>query len=357
MINLVYRNKFEGLQILRAFGAIFVLLFHATILFNEKLNYHYLFNFFKFGYSGVDIFFVLSGFIIYYVHSKDIGLKKHGLKFIKKRFLRVYPIYWIVLTLVAPIYYLVPNFGSDEIKEIPNIIKSYTLFPQYMNNQLLTVSWTLSHEVWFYFLFSLLIFFDKRISKLILIIISSFTLIFIFFNISESLVLNFIFSPLNFEFLMGCIIAYYSLNKTMKYGYYSFLTGIIIFSASSLLVSSGIVNLHRVIQFGVPAAIITYSIVSIELNNGFSKNRLLSYIGDASYSIYLVHFPLLSLWVKVFNSLNIFNLLNNLISSSLIILLTLVCSCFFHELIEKPILRLINNIFSRTAKKQKVITI
>ena len=63
--------------------------------------------------SGVDIFFVLSGFIIYFIHAKDIGRPQRIYNFAKKRLSRVYPAYWVVLLGVLPIYLLA--FSTQEI--------------------------------------------------------------------------------------------------------------------------------------------------------------------------------------------------------------------------------------------------
>src|SRR5215203_3752953 len=90
-------RSIESLQVIRGFAALLVLLFHVTL--NLKANYsvNFLNGFFEFGNSGVEIFFVLSGFIISYTSSQLIGTGEPK-KYVIKRLARVYPIYWIVTT-------------------------------------------------------------------------------------------------------------------------------------------------------------------------------------------------------------------------------------------------------------------
>lgn len=69
-------NKLFSLQYLRGIAAFFVVLYHATVLFKKYYNYDYLFDLFNTGYMGVDVFFILSGFIIFYVHYWILESKK-----------------------------------------------------------------------------------------------------------------------------------------------------------------------------------------------------------------------------------------------------------------------------------------
>ena len=85
-------------QVLRGFAAIAVLLYHtgvyAGIYFNNPIY------FFENGNLGVDFFFTLSGFIITYIHLKDIKARGRVKVFLVKRFVRIFPFYWMILLVV-----------------------------------------------------------------------------------------------------------------------------------------------------------------------------------------------------------------------------------------------------------------
>ena len=157
-------NKLQSVQICRAAAALLVLLFHATSVSKAYLNCDLLWGFFQFGYSGVDSFFVLSGFVIYWAHRGDAGQSERIRIYLKKRFLRIYPIYWIVALILLPIYFGAPHDVSDYIV----LLKSFLLLPQ-PGNPVVTIHWSLSHEVFFYGMFALAIYFSwSRIRALFL---------------------------------------------------------------------------------------------------------------------------------------------------------------------------------------------
>jgi len=93
------KKQFNLLQVYRGLAALMVVLLHAQDIINRNIELHKdsLLKIFTFGWIGVDFFFVLSGFIIFYVHQSDIGQVKKFKQFIIKRLLRIYLIYWIVL--------------------------------------------------------------------------------------------------------------------------------------------------------------------------------------------------------------------------------------------------------------------
>ena len=151
------------LDLVRASRAIIPLLIvfsHASKMTLENFDYNFL------GIpdlprsGGVDFFFVLSGFMIYYIHMKDIGNKEAVKPFFIKRFIRIYPLYWILTLSVLPIYFLVPSFGNEYIRHFGVIIKSLMLIPQ-PHSPIISVAWSLINTVLFYFAFALTIYFGR----------------------------------------------------------------------------------------------------------------------------------------------------------------------------------------------------
>ena len=110
--NPLHKNKLELIQALRGLAALLVVMFHTTELNHKNFQQEFLFNIFAFGSSGVDFFFVLSGFIIYFIHRFDVGQRNKLKPFLLKRLIRVYPMYWLVTLALLPYIFFNSLFGS-----------------------------------------------------------------------------------------------------------------------------------------------------------------------------------------------------------------------------------------------------
>ena len=367
-INIVnsHNRTFLNLQIFRGLAAILVLLSHANLLVDKTL----LNGLLVIGRSGVDFFFVLSGFIIYYVNYGFIGDPTKFVIYIKKRFNRVYPIYWIYTLITLGIHFVLMNYTQKSLiywikVDLQNITKSVSLYPVNValkEAPIIPVAWTLSFEIVFYAMFSLLIIFKPKLS----IPIATTWIAAVIFNAigffhTDNILMNVILSIKNIEFFLGCLAAHLLRNYSIKIPKY----------LPSLLLSIGVILIgiswwynvrtgyiysliHKtdVITFGIPFFIIVLSAVLLEeKENHAKKGRLKSflvYLGDASYSIYLTHFISLILvnatLVKVFslNSPTIF--LISFITAT-------IMGCLSYTLIEKPLLNWLNNESLKTSTK------
>lgn len=88
-------RKLNSLQVCRAAAAIAAVLYHVTDQAQKHFSYTFVGGAFQFGYTGVDFFFVLSGFIIFFAHASDIGKRDSLLAYVTKHLIRIYPIYWV----------------------------------------------------------------------------------------------------------------------------------------------------------------------------------------------------------------------------------------------------------------------
>ena len=145
-------DKLLGIQFCRGLAAILVVLYHAgrMLALPQYLGHIALGGFFNFGNAGVDFFFVLSGFIIFFVHEKDIGRPESLLAYAWSRVTRIYPIYWLVTALVLVEIALRP--GPKDV-DPGYLISSLLLLPQ-PQEPVLGVGWTLVHEMLFYLVFA-----------------------------------------------------------------------------------------------------------------------------------------------------------------------------------------------------------
>jgi exopolysaccharide production protein ExoZ len=226
----------------------------------------------RLGAAGVDLFFVISGFIMA-TCSGGRGARQ----FLADRAWRIYPL-WLIAVL--PWLFMEPASPLG-------IVRSLTLWPVYGHNYVvpaLGVGWTLSFELLFYAGFALAL--ASRASVPLLI----FGLCLVLGLTTNNLLFWFVGSPLTFEFLMGVAIAGLPARET--FGTAAAALGLILFAVVPAVYfdqSFGGGALLRVICWGIPAALLVYGLRGLERRLSSRIFDLPVLIGNASYSIYLFH--------------------------------------------------------------------
>ena len=337
--------KIDSLQAIRAFASISVMLFHGTVIIHERLNYLFLNNLFIAGFSGVDIFFVLSGFIILYTsHNKTID----STSFLQKRFVRIYPIYWLVTLFLVIAFFMSPTVNQAHKGDSYTILGSLFLLPQ--KQYILGVAWTLAYEVIFYLLFAFT--YLKKPSYLFYCFKTwiIFILVSYFFNLKTgSYFIDWFLNPVILNFALGCILAYVYIHiKCIKSTNWYFWIGLILFTTSWLVYyqfkinQSNLLNedISRVFLFGIPSTLLIYG----SLHSKINVPKWIVYLGDASYSLYLVHGTILSILIKILIKLDLAPHFNNFLGALSLFIYTLILSCCFYSLVEKKLLNFLNNI-------------
>ena len=139
-----------SLQASRAVAATTVVLFHANAMLSEPKYLGFeVAPLFRAGDSGVSLFFVLSGLVMWLAHHNDFGRPGATPGFLWKRFRRIYPPMWATLILVLPVFLLVPSFGTPGARDPVMIAGAFGAWPA-TSEPLLAVEWTLRHEIIFY---------------------------------------------------------------------------------------------------------------------------------------------------------------------------------------------------------------
>ena len=268
-----------SIQHLRGFAALSVALFHACQW--SQIN-------FATGQAGVDLFFVISGFVMWTATS---GRPGRPLDFLRRRLVRVAPLYWVITLALAAGVLLFPARFPD-LAVTPGHLLLSLGFIQHMNPAgfpfpLLAPGWTLDYEAVFYLVFAALLALpEPRRLFALTVVLMVLALAGFAWPPAYQMLLN----PLFLEFLAGVWLgrmAQLQLLPDRSIG------GLLLGAGLCLFVVIQVINmdwdLWRPMVWGAPAAMVVAGAVSIEADGGWKAIPGLRTLGDASYSIYLIH--------------------------------------------------------------------
>ena len=348
----------RSIQAYRGFAALLVVAFHSNLIAGEYFNQTIVSQFFSFGHSGVPFFFVLSGFIIYFVHQGDIGRPERAATYLQKRVIRIYPVYWVVTLAVVPVYYLVPSFGSDYHRDFVALLFSLVLLPQ-DHYPHLAVAWTLVHEMLFYLLFALLIL-RQGIGRAVFIVWMGATVIAVLGQnlglVTLSFPATFFLSVYNSLFGLGVLASWLLSNDTatlQRMRYPAFIAGNLLFIAAGCIENYWTGRHDGVIAlFGIAAFLLVVSAGDERVERLFAGRELLQLLGNASYSIYLTHYLTVSILGKVVQLAGITGVLPDLVTWALLFVVATVVGVVFYKLVERPLLQLCRQLLLRRNTKR-----
>jgi peptidoglycan/LPS O-acetylase OafA/YrhL len=331
-------RKYQGLQILRITAACMVLLTHSTFYASERLDRH--FGVWGKGAAGVDIFFVLSGFVMIYSSQRLFGDSKGWKTFAERRIVRIVPIYWIATTIKLIALLATTGYVLHAQFRAANTIASYLFLPAYNSEGTITpvlgVGWTLNFEMFFYFLFTLALFLRVNVYKFVggalaLLAVGAF------FRQPGWPAASFYLDTGVLEFFYGMLIASVCLTgrHLSRFG----AIPVMVLSFICLLSSwPRLTPLHG-LQYGIAAGLIVFSMASLE-DSLTRIPRFVLYGADASYAIYLFH-PFIAPAVP--SVLMKLHLLYPWLSVACSVLLALAGGCLVHQFIEVPITKWFRN--------------
>jgi exopolysaccharide production protein ExoZ len=327
-VKIIGARKYMGLQILRITAACLVLFTHAMFSASERLDRH--FGIWRGGGgAGVDIFFVLSGFVMIYSSTKLLNDSNGWKIFAERRIVRIVPIYWIATSIKVIASLLTTGYVLHAQFSPVNTVASYLFLPAYNTEgyigPILGVGWTLNFEIFFYFLFTLALFFRVNVYKFVggvLCILALGAL----FRQPDWPVVSFYLNRMVLDFFYGMVIAKICLTGKHIPRYFAIpLLGI---GFVGVLASvPPLSHLH-----GIAAALIVYSMASLE-DSVTRIPRFVLYMADASYVIYLFH-PFIAPAVPV--ALLKLHLLYPWLSVACSVILGLGGGCLIYCLIDAP---------------------
>jgi peptidoglycan/LPS O-acetylase OafA/YrhL len=363
VLDRVNSNQKVLLQASRGVAACLVLLFHASAMSNKYFHYN-LFGISNIGRSGgVDYFFVLTGFLLFMIYGKNIGMKYKVFPYLSNRLIRIYPFYWLITLVVLPVYFLVPSFGFGYETHKDTIVNSLLLLPQ-KHAPILPIAWSLSHYIFFYLIFSVIMVLRKKNANLLMIIWITLTLCNVLNvplvgpDIQHHYYLSFLFNKINLEFVAGCLMAKWVLYHRAKYYKTAIWGGISGFVLIWLNNKFSIVPYHDYLLYVIPAVSIMLGLTSVPEKIHLSKwVSGLSKLGDASYSILLTHLLFISILMKITKSMHFSSKFSFLLMDLLIIILTVPACYLVYRLVEKPLVTHIKHmkIFQSKTRQPKTL--
>ncbi len=257
-------------------------------------------GFFRYtGVFGVDLFFVISGFIMLVTNWNSFAKPNSGTRFFIRRAIRIYPPYWLALVPILPVYFLARDrYMVSHVGVKMGIVQSLLLLPQ-QTHFILPVAWTLVWEMIFYVVFAQMLRLDRRyiVPALGVWFVVELALN-VAFGHAANFYLYFLSSPLPLEFIVGALIGVLYAHRRMPLAFPLGALGVVGIVAAWIPVSSMQLNLDpqfmpRVLLFGIPAALIVYAAVALEVQGTFRAPLAFTTVGDASYAMYLWHVSLL----------------------------------------------------------------
>lgn len=309
----------NNIQALRAFAAISVVVVHS-LLGIHGYGLQSFTRFLDLGDFGVDIFFIISGFIMVFIQN---NFKRTSADFFIQRLKRIVPTYWFYNFLILLLFFLFPSIFNTIHLNFYHFFLSLFFLSQhiFLHPPIIRAGWTLEYEMVFYILFAICINIKNiRFSYFFIFIIVTY--------LSFIKKIDFIFIEFLFGMLVGIIYINTSKLQKKKLQNYSYL--FLVFGLLILFILIFIsLDSHRVIKYGIPSAFIVFGSV-------FAKqilNKYIVFIGSASYSIYLAQAFFIPAILKSFK---IFALDFNIIVIFMILLIgSVLFGLFMYHFVER----------------------
>ncbi|WP_170350115.1 acyltransferase family protein [Ruegeria atlantica] len=298
------------------------------------------------GSAGVHIFFVVSGFIMMWTNQDS---SSNWRSFLRKRFSRIYPSYWLIAALSIPAaLYL----GAQLPDTAEKWFGAFFLLPEGASS-LIFVGWTLAYEVYFYLLFALALAlglpaFYRVLWLTVFFVASIFVGVFL---IPPSMgfmgIPKLVTSVLLLEFAAGAWIGWMA-TRGLKATVSSASAMILIAAAGfGLSLWLGYKQYPSVILWGIPSILLVIGCISLEARGvGQRFFRWLSPLGDSSYALYLIHailIPLLMAFIPQLDDLSLFAFLT---LSFAIFLINILISHLYFLYVERRLVRLSNQLLA-----------
>lgn len=279
-----------SIQLLRAVAAIGVAAFHVQFDLQRYFGLGDRLPNLIVGAAGVDLFFVISGFVMAWTSGHLFGIPGAAADFLRRRVIRVVPLYWAVTALYLAVIAAMPSSGPSYSPA--DMVTSLLFIPALRPDggivqPIVGQGWSLNYEMFFYGLFALALLFKRKIG-LPLLFLTFGGLVAAHFSLDLGTVLTFWTAPLILEFLFGLLIglaarAGYTVPR--PFGFFAVALALVLLFFPPLHVT----EVNRALTWGIPAALIVGGLVLARIEPPRRFAPAITLLGDASYALYLLH--------------------------------------------------------------------
>ena len=332
----IYKHNHKilnSIQLLRGISVLLVFFYHLNL------------KYFDYGFLGVDIFFVISGFVITSMIYREVEITKKFsfYNFYLRRFKRIYPVLFFIttITLIFIIFFQPLDLFLNNLKvyflSLLGVSNFFYLFSKkdYFDTVFddpLAHTWSLGVEEQFYIIFPLLLYFLLKYSnyfKNIFIIILLIFLGIVFSNFFEDNIKLIFYSPLFrfWEFLIGSLTFFLTTKFNYKNNYYSLIMLFLLLFLIIFFKSNSLINTTLITCIFTSLFIFFYKENSNRLFILIVENKPLIFLGNISYSFYLWHLPIIYFYDLYF--------LRSFSGLLLLLFIILILSFFTYNFIEK----------------------
>ncbi|MCF5705885.1 acyltransferase family protein [Pseudomonas syringae] len=340
-------ERLYSLQGLRGLAVLGVVLFHmmplesrfsgGDILLPSSLDFFQL---------GVDLFFVISGFVMVIVSRGRFQNGVEAQRFLFNRVSRIYPTYWLYFFITLGVFLVQPGMVNSGHGS-SNLLMSFLLLP---NDKVLLVmvAWSLLFELWFYLVFCALLMFKERYLPWLM---AGWAGLIVAFNAlqdwqDQSSALKIILHPYSLEFIIGVALAlfFYGRHSTrlpmsavLGLLVAALLAGVPLIATYRLYDSQGLL---RMLTVGITFGLLVLTLALLERRRKISIPMPLVAVGDMSYTVYLSHLLVLGVIGRVWGWVGAWpqSYLDNLFFAALMLSATVCYGWVGYRCFEKPVL-------------------
>lgn len=285
-----------SIQLLRGLAALAVAVAHLHAVENRLAGEQLLGSWALAGFGGVDLFFVISGFVMVWTTRAAQGQARAVPGFVFARLGRIYPLWWLVCGALVAVWMVRPEWVYASHHTVaPDIVRSLLLLPA-ATLPLHAVGWTLIHELWFYLVFAVLLLAPARWLPVLLglwaALVAGAALA---LPAPQSPLLALVRHPLTLEFILGAGVGLLATRGVWP------VPGLLVQVAVIWMVLAAIAarseanvlfagEWWRVTAFGLPSALLVWGLAGLE-QRGWRAPRFGVRLGDWSYALYLIHVP------------------------------------------------------------------
>lgn len=345
-------SMYRSLQAGRAAAALLVCVFHVLgcVASPKYFNLPWAAAPFSWGVLAVEYFFALSGFILFTVHQVDLFRPERFVSYAVKRIVRIYPTYLIIALAVLIPTLLIPSLRNTVAQEPLTIVSRLALFPQRFQDppavgtsaHILTVAWSLEYEVLFYVLFGLMLLGRAWAVVIVGALACGYGAHVLGIPLPRFGRVLAGGETLTFLAGMGAAAVHRTGFRVSRPGWVSLVAVVVLFvlhgDSTRTLIAS---DLGRAIPTSLCAALLILSLIAGE-ERGMAAGRhpWIQLLGNASYALYLIHFPLVSTLTKaaVAAGMPQFGVLGAAVTALLEVAASVAAGVGFHVWVELPLL-------------------